>query len=313
MLGKTGIEVTELCCGTLILGQLQANLPPEEGAKAVRRALELGVNFIDTAKSYRTYEHTRLGMEGFRDVVIASKSLVTTGQEMREDVEACLRALRRDTVDIFHLHLVKSPADLHEREGALEALIRCREEGKIRAIGISAHGPEGVLAGLECEEIEVVFPVLNRKGLGIIGGTYEEMVAAIGRVHERNLGLYVMKPLGGGHLIQDIPGAIAHVRDTGLFDSVAVGLKNPEEVEIMAGLFAGEPGAAERALVMGGNMAGKKRLHIYDACKKCGRCVDACAQGALTLGEKKAQVDPDRCILCGYCAASCPNFMIRVM
>lgn len=83
ILGKSGIEVTELCFGTLVLGHLQADLPPEEGAKAVRRALEQGANFIDTAKGYKTYEHTRLGMEGFRDVVIASKSPVKTAGEMR--------------------------------------------------------------------------------------------------------------------------------------------------------------------------------------------------------------------------------------
>ena len=55
VLGKSGLDVTELCFGTLILGHLQANLPPGEGAIAVRRALELGVNFIDTAKGYKTY------------------------------------------------------------------------------------------------------------------------------------------------------------------------------------------------------------------------------------------------------------------
>ena len=75
-LGRSGIDVTELCFGTLVLGRLQADLEPEEGAQSVRRALELGVNFIDTAKGYKTYEHTRLGIEGFDDVVIASKSPV---------------------------------------------------------------------------------------------------------------------------------------------------------------------------------------------------------------------------------------------
>jgi len=54
-LGRTGIGVTELCFGTLILGALQSNLKPEEGAKAIRRALELGINFIDTAKTYKTH------------------------------------------------------------------------------------------------------------------------------------------------------------------------------------------------------------------------------------------------------------------
>jgi aryl-alcohol dehydrogenase-like predicted oxidoreductase/NAD-dependent dihydropyrimidine dehydrogenase PreA subunit len=312
-LGKSGLEVTELCFGTLVLGHLQADLQPEEGAKAVRRALELGVNFIDTAKGYKTYEHTRLGMEGFSDVVIASKSPVKSAEEMRADVETCLRALGRDAIDLFHLHLIKDSADLREREGALDTLVRCREAGMIRSIGLSAHGPEGVRAAFEYEEIDVVFPVLNRRGLGIIGGTREEMYDAVQKARQHGLGTYVMKPLAGGHLIDDIPAAIRYVRELGVFDSIAVGLKTPDEVEIMNGVFQGDPNMIERALITGKDRAGKKQLIVYDYCKQCGACVKACAQGALSMGAKKAQVDHGKCILCGYCAASCPNFYIRVI
>lgn len=312
-LGRTGIEVTELCLGTLILGVLQANLSPEEGAPAVRRALELGVNFIDTAMGYKTYEHVRLGMAGFRDVVIASKSPVKTADGMRKDVEDCLRALRRDTIDIFLLHLVKSADDLREREGALDMLRRFRDAGKIRAIGLSSHGTAGIRAALGYSEIDVILPILNRRGLGITDGNYDEMLALIREARGMNLGIYDMKPLAGGHLIDDIPAAIAHVRGLGVFHSIAVGLKTPEEVEIMAGVFAGDPAMIERALVTGKERAGKKRLIVYDSCKRCGICAKACAQEAISIGEKKAEVNPDKCILCGYCAAACPSFYIRVI
>lgn len=313
-LGRSGLEVTELCFGTLILGKLQADLAPAEGARAIRRALELGVNFIDTAKGYKTYDHTRLGVEGFSDVVIASKSPVAGAKEMREDVETCLRDIGRETIDIFHLHLIKTHEDMVKREGALETLIRCREEGKIRAIGLSAHGPGGVLCALESEEIDIVFPIVNRKGLGINGGSLDDMIAAVRKVHATGRGLYAMKPFGGGHLIDDIPASIDFIRELSLFHSVAVGLKTPEEAEIMVGVFEGKPEAIELAHRTGKERAQKKRLHVYDwLCEKCGECVGACAQGAMSLGEKSAEVDPDLCILCGYCAAACPNFAIRVI
>ena len=315
-LGRTGIEVTELCMGTLILGRMQADLDPQTGALAVRRALEMGVNFLDTAKTYITYEHTRLGMEGFNphDIVIASKSPSKTAADMRNDVENCLRELGRDMVDIFHLHFVKNAEDLKEREGALETLVKCREEGKIRAIGLSAHGYTGTACALDCGEIDVVLPIVNKKGLGLIDGSLEDMLGLVKRIRESGRGLYDMKPLGGGHLIDDIPGAIGYVRDTKLFDSVAVGLKTEEEVEIMAGVFEDDPAAFERAYKMGRERAGKKKLKVYDfACIKCGACVEACGQGAMSIGEVCAQVDESRCILCGYCATSCPKFAIRVI
>lgn len=315
-LGKTGIEVTELCCGTLILGTLQANLTSEEGAPAIRRAIELGINFIDTAKGYKTYPHMRLGMEGFdaQSLVIASKSPVKDAKEMRNDVEACLRDLNRDVIDIFHLHNVRSAADMKEREGALDALVRCREAGLIRAVGLSTHGPEGVLTALDYDEIEVVFPLLNSKGLGIANGSSEEMIEAIRRVREKGLGLYDMKPLGGGHLLGDIPSAIRYLRDIDLFDSISVGLKTPEEVEIMTDLFENTPGAVERALTAGREKAGKKRLIVYEfMCERCGACVEECAQSAISIGDYSAVIDHTRCILCGYCAAACPKFAIRVI
>jgi predicted aldo/keto reductase-like oxidoreductase/ferredoxin len=313
ILGKSGLEVTELCLGTLILGYLQSDLSPVEGAKTVRKALELGINFIDTAKGYKTYPHIRLGIEGFKDVIIASKSTAKTANDMREDVENSLREIGRETIDIFHLHLVRNLSEMREREGALDTLVRCREAGLIRAIGLSAHGPDGVLAALAYDEIEVVFPVMNKKGLGIIGGSHQEMIDAIHRARKKNMGLYDMKPLAGGHLIDNIPEAIQYIRELDLFHSISVGLKTPDEVDIMVGLFEGDTVAFNRAIDAGVDRAWTKHLIIYDTCKQCGACVKTCAQGALFLGEKKAEVHSDLCILCGYCAASCPNFVIRVI
>ena len=123
-----------------------------------------------------------------------------------------------------------------------------------------------------------------------------------------------MKPLGSGHLIDDIPTAIRYLREIELFDSLSVGLKTPEEVEVMLGVFENDTAAIERALAMGKERINQKRLIIYDfICEKCGECVDACAQEALFVGEKSAVVDQELCILCGYCAAACPRFAIRVI
>jgi ferredoxin len=211
------------------------------------------------------------------------------------------------------MHMVRSPENMKEREGALKALVKCREAGKIGHIGLSAHGVSGTAVALDYSEIEVVLPIVNRKGLGIIDGDLGQMIKIVRKMKDRGIGLYDMKPLGGGHLIDDIPSSIEYVRSLSLFDSIAVGLKTPEEVEIMVGVFEGHQKAIDKALEIGPLRAQQKRLHIYRTCRSCGNCVSACAQGALYLGETSAEVIREKCILCGYCASACPVFAIRVV
>ena len=122
MLGKSGLVVSELVFGTLAVSRLQANLPPAEGAKVIGRAVELGIDCIDTAQVYGSYEHVaaalkELGREA-NDLTIISKSLVKSAQGMREAVEEARLAMKRDVIDAFHLHAVCSAEDFRERAGA---------------------------------------------------------------------------------------------------------------------------------------------------------------------------------------------------
>lgn len=310
--GRTGIHVSELCYGTLTLGPLQANLAPEEGARAIRRSLELGVNFYDTAKGYRTYPHLALGLEGIaRDqVVIASKSHARSYAEMKADVEECLRELSLEQVGIFHLHLVPSEENLVARRGALDCLLEFRERGLVGAIGASTHTIAGVHALNNEPAIDVVFPVLNRRGLGIIDGSLDGMLEALSESKRRGKFVYAMKPLGGGHLFQEVEQSIAYLRELALCDAIAIGMKDESEVEMNVAIFEGRAIAEDmRERVH----AVERRLKIYDSCTGCGLCIDECDQEALSLIDGKAVVDESRCILCGYCAAVCPDYVIRVI
>ena len=80
-LGNTGIEVSRLCFGALVIGPLQADLPAGKGADVIAEALGRGVNFIDTAEIYGTYPHIREAVKRFGDKpVIASKSYAYTAE-----------------------------------------------------------------------------------------------------------------------------------------------------------------------------------------------------------------------------------------
>lgn len=313
-LGRTGLSVSELCHGTLILGRLQADVPVAEGAAAVRRALELGVNFFDTAQVYGTYEHLRAGLAGATEthrkpLVVASKTMARTAADAEAALLEGLRALGRERFEIFLLHSVDGPEGLEERAGALEYLLKAKERGLVAHLGVSTHSVPGALAVLDVPELEVVLPILNQAGRGLRRGTMPEMIAASRRIFAAGKGVYAMKALAGGHLGRQFAAALDWVRKLGCTHSVAVGMKSPAEVDLDVAVFEGRP-VPENA---GEPFYNRKRIKIIGSCTGCGSCVAICTSAALEVVDGKAHCDADRCILCGYCGEACPNFAIRLV
>jgi len=242
-LGRTGIEVSELSFGTLILGWLQANMTEAEGVPAIEKALELGINFFDTAQSYRTQTHLQAGLGIHKnDVVIASKTHERTRESAQKAFEDSLRELDLEYIDIYDFHLIDSAEDLDQRQSVLDYFLELKKDGRIRAIGASVHKVEAAKVVAIHPDIDVVFPVFNSQGMGIIDGTREEMLEACRTAAEHDKGIYVMKPLAGGHLRQAPLEAFAYLRETHLVDSICTGMKSPAEVEMNVRLFEGAGG-----------------------------------------------------------------------
>lgn len=310
-LGHTGLAVSRLCFGALTIGPLQANHPLSMGAEVIRRALECGVNFIDTAELYGTYRYIRESLKGWPgEVVIASKSYAYTREGMAESLEKARRELDRDVIDIFMLHEQESPLTLKGHWEAYEYLLAAKAKGIIRAAGISTHAIAGVKAAVETPEIDVLHPLINIAGIGILDGTRDEMLAAVKEAHAAGKGIYGMKPVGGGNLLAGVDEALQYVLGLDCLDAIALGMKSPAEVEMNVSIFNGREVSPEvRARVS----AEPRRLHIESWCTGCGSCVERCRQGALYLDEGRAAVSLEKCLLCGYCGPVCRDFCIKVI
>ncbi|ADL08108.1 aldo/keto reductase [Thermosediminibacter oceani] len=310
-LGKTGIKVSRLCFGTLTLGPLQANFSAEKGADLICKAVDLGVNFLDTAEFYQNYPHICLAIKkSGRDLVVATKSYAYTYQGMRESVEKARKALDRDVIDIFMLHEQESRLTLKGHREALEYLIDAKEKGIIRATGVSTHTVEVVLAAAGMDEIDVIHPIVNYKGIGIKDGTVNDMIEAIKKAYENGKGIYGMKCLGGGNLVGVKKEAFKFILGLPYLHSVAVGMKSEHEIVANILTFEGKdvPEELERLI-----SSEKRRLLIEDWCEGCGRCVEKCGFNALSLEEGRAVVNSERCTLCGYCGGVCPEFCIKIV
>ena len=180
ILGRTGLRVTRLGVGGAYCLSVEG----------YRRALDCGVNYVDTARMYRDGEDEKVigqAIQGRRhDLVLASKTVQRDAEGARTDLETSLRLLGTDHVDIYQLHHLNTPED-RERAlgpgGAMEAIQRAREEGLVRFIGVTGHDwvevQKAVATGLfdtvlcwyNCamkEPEETVFPEARSHRMGVV-------------------------------------------------------------------------------------------------------------------------------------------------
>ncbi len=306
-LGNTGLEVSHLCFGSLTIGPLQRKLPIKEGAKLIRGAFEAGINFIDTAQLYGTYPYIHAALKGWsEDVVIATKSYAYTADAMEAALHEALRALAVDVVPIVLLHEQESEHTIRGHWPALEYLLRAREAGKVRAVGISTHHVTGVLGACLYPEVEILSPLVNISGIGIQGGDLGQMLAAIKQAKACGKGIYAMKPLGGGHLVNSWLNALDFLTMNEDIDAIALGMKSFIELERNLAYFNHE-------VVEPWVMDTDRLLHIEQWCVRCGRCIDVCTANALTINKDQVVNDRSQCVFCGYCGAVCPEFAIKVI
>jgi aryl-alcohol dehydrogenase-like predicted oxidoreductase len=150
-LGHSGIEVSKVCVGGMSFGKVfpdfhQWVIGPDETRDVIARALELGVNFIDTANTYahgtsEEYIGSALKDLGVRrqDVVVASKVYFNGGHlsaaAINREIEGSLRRLQTDYLDLYIIHRFDYDTPMEETMEALDGLVKA---GKVRALGASA-------------------------------------------------------------------------------------------------------------------------------------------------------------------------------
>src|ERR1700733_13046055 len=147
-LGRTGIKVTPYCLGAMMFGGI-GNPDHDESIRIIHRALDFGINFIDTADRYSAGESEEIvgkALKGRRDeVVVATQVNGPMGDDPNQkgnsrrwiiaEVENSLRRLQTDYIDLYQIHRPDPETDIEETLSALTDLIR---GGKVRAIGHSA-------------------------------------------------------------------------------------------------------------------------------------------------------------------------------
>ena len=225
-LGRTGIRVPAVGFGCGNVGGLMVRGTHDVQVHAVRHALDLGIDYFDTAPSYGdARSETNLGevlAELRPDVHVATKFRIDVDDArdiagaVRRSLEASLRRLRRDSVDVLQLHnnlqaergtrRTVSAGDVLRSGGIADALDALRSEGLVRHLGFTGMGETGevhaVVASGRFDTVQVYYNLLNPSAgepvpAGFPGQDFRALMAA---AEARGMGVIVIRSLAGGAL-----------------------------------------------------------------------------------------------------------------
>lgn len=218
LLGNTGLKVSELCLGTMTFGgrgyfTAIGNLPQNEVDALVKRSVEAGINFLDTANVYSEGLSEQMTGTAVRnlglkrdDLIIATKVRGKTGEgpnqtgltrkHILHQVEESLRRLQTDYIDLYQIHGYDALTPLEETLYALDQLV---SSGKVRYIGASNLSAWHIMKALSISEVKGYSNFVSLQAYYTIAGRDIER-EIVPLLLDQKLGLMVWSPLAGGLL-----------------------------------------------------------------------------------------------------------------
>ena len=191
-LGRNGPEVPVICFGAWPIGGGMGQVDVEQAVATVEAAIDAGCTFIDTAEGYRTSESV-LGraLAGRRDEVFLATKLSGdhSASHITQALENSLRSLHADYVDLYQIH---SPKPQWPIEDTMSELVRLREQGKIRHVGVSNFSAEQTAAAVAHGTVQSSQPRYN-----MVQRSEEE---ALAYCLEHGIGVIAHSPLAKGFL-----------------------------------------------------------------------------------------------------------------
>lgn len=314
-LGNTNLRVSEIGFGGIPITRISKR----KAVSLIRKALDRGINFIDSAVGYQDSEE-KIGAAVSRKkreaIILATKSSAREGKKMIADVDQSLKRLKVDYIDLYQCHGVNDFERwkaVIRRGGALDALKKAKKEGKIRHVGMSAHSLDVAREAIKARVFETVQIPFN-----FVTNEPEKEILPLLQKHP--VGLIVMKPFAGGML----SSARLAIKYLAQFPGIVPIPGFETEEELMQVIKIVEAGkfltAAEKKKI---RELRKKLGKVF--CRRCGYCLPCPQEINIQLvlnyrnffrrfpekvslyGGGKRLIDRARqCIECGDCETRCP-------
>jgi len=321
-LGRTNMMVTKLGFGGIPIQRVSE----EEAVTVVRRCLELGITFIDTANAYTTSEE-RIGkaLIGQRErPIIATK----TGHRQRDGVERHLKLslehLGVDCIDLYQFHGVSDSNALEmvlDPKGPMAAMQEAKKAGKIKHIGITSHSMDIAKEAVKSDQFETIMFPFN-----FITCEPADELLPLTRKHD--VGFIVMKPLAGG-LLDNVAIAFKYLFQ--FPDIVSIpGIEKPHEIDEIVQVLSGSWEMTEAEQQEMERLREELGTRFCRRCEYCQPCPEEIRiSTVMNIRSFAKRMPPERifgemfsdlidtaanCTDCGDCEEKCPyNLPIREM
>jgi aryl-alcohol dehydrogenase-like predicted oxidoreductase len=236
-LGKTGLRASRLAMGTGTFGfghrSNQTDMLGVSGlADLLYAAYDEGINFWDSADQYGTHPHLKEALKHVprEKVVILTKTKATTADEMRSDLERFRREIGTDHLDIVLLHLMTDPEWPKKKRGAMDVLEKAREDGIIRAHGVSCHTLGALKAAATSDWVQVDLARINPAGASM-DDDVPVVVEILKKMHSDGKGVIGMKIFGAGRLTDRVDECLQYVLGLDCVDAFTIGQESQREMQ----------------------------------------------------------------------------------
>lgn len=228
-LGKTGLKVTILGLGCAQIGALR-NF--KLAVEIIETAIDLGINYIDTASTYGDAEE-KVGevMRSRRnEVVLATKTLQRDKESSWREINTSIERLKTDYVDILQIHSVNTMAELDKitsKNGSLYSVIKAKEQGLCKHIGITGHTrPEVIKEALNRFDFETVLVPLS--SVDKLLNDFSDVIFPVAK--KKNVGVIAMKVLSDGRVTDFVEDSLRYVFSLPISTAI-VGVKSIVELK----------------------------------------------------------------------------------
>ena len=234
-LGHTGIEVSRLAMGTGTSGVGgSSNQTRKLGVKGLSDLLYMasdhGVNFWESADQYGSHPHLKQGLKHVKreKVVILTKTHARTEKQMRDDLDRFRKEIGSDYIDIILLHALTNKEWPSVRKGAMEVLAQAREDGIIRAHGVSCHSLGALKTAADSDWVQVDLARYNQASVRM-DGKNDEVRPVLEKMKRAGKGVIGMKIFGAGRLSDRIDESLTFALHQPFLDCFTIGQESANQ------------------------------------------------------------------------------------